>query len=49
MCTVFRIVGHCRPVAPSAEGRQYHQVASRGRDDRHFESPVLGSGLQRGL
>ena len=42
-CTVFGIVGHCRPVSSPAEGRQYHRMASRGRDDMHFESLVLGS------
>ena len=42
MCTVFRNAGHCSPVASTpAAGGQYHQVSSRGRDDMHFDLPVL--------
>ena len=35
--TVFRVVGHCSPVATAAaDGGQYQRAASRGCDDMHF-------------
>ena len=46
---MFRIVGHCSPVASTpADGGQYPQVSSRGRDDVHFDLPVLDGGLKGG-
>lgn len=49
MCTVFRNAGHYSPVASTpAEGGQYHQVSSRGRDDMNFDLPVLDWGLKGG-
>ena len=48
--TVFRIVGHCSPVATAAaEGGQYQREASRGSDDMPFHFPFLDWGLQEVL